>query len=179
MIRVLAMLADGVEETELVAPVDLLRRAGVEVTMAAPSGAFEVTGKNGIVLKADLLWDDITPDGYDALFVPGGPAVMELRKDDRVVDLLRSYAARGRPIAAICAAPLLLADAGILDGRTFTAHFSTRDELPAARLDEEVVLDGKILTSRGAGTAVAFGLALVALLVSQEKASEVGEAIMI
>lgn len=173
------MLAEGVEETELVAPVDILRRAGVEVVIASVSGAPTVTGKNGLVLGADCAAEETDPGTFDALFLPGGPAVGDLRKDARVGGWVRRFAADGKVIAAICAAPLILADAGLLDGRGFTAHFTTRDELPAARLDEEVVLDGKILTSRGAGTAVAFGLALVTLLAGEDASAEVAAAIMV
>jgi protein deglycase len=96
----------------------------------------------------------------------------------RVIELIKSYAAAGKPIAAICAAPLLLHDAGVLEGRAFTGHFSITEELPE-NSEERVVRDGELLTSRGAGTAVEFGLALVEMLVGREKADEVGRSIMV
>jgi protein deglycase len=176
MKRVLCILEKGFEEIEAMTPVDLLRRAGVEVVMVGVSSS-EVTGKSGIVIRADARLEDIDSNDFDVLFLPGGPAVMELRKNPPVLDLIRHYAEEGKIIAAICAAPLLLNDAGILDGKVFTAHFSTEPELPSST-GERVVEDGNIITSRGAGTAVDFGLSLISKLVSKAAADDVFKAIM-
>lgn len=176
MKRVLCLLDNGFEEIEAIAPVDLLRRAGVEVLMAGVS-AVEVTGKCGVRVSADVLLGSVSGDDFDALFLPGGPAVMELRKNAEVIALIRAFHATGKPIAAICAAPLLLKDAGVLAGERITAHFSTAGELPGIT-GARVELDGNLLTSRGAGTAIEFGLAFVALLAGQDAAAEVSSAIM-
>ncbi len=176
MKRVLCILENGFEEIEAIAPVDLLRRAGVEVVMAGVS-AMEVTGKCGIRVSADVLLESVSGDDFDALFLPGGPAVMELRKNAEVIGLIRAFHGGGKPIAAICAAPLLLKDAGVLTGERITAHFSTAGELTGITGDR-VELDGNLLTSRGAGTAIEFGIAFVALLVGEEAAVEVSAAIM-
>lgn len=176
MKRVLCILENGFEEIEVIAPVDLLRRAGVEVVMAGVS-ALDVVGRSGIQVRADARLVDLDAGEFDVLFLPGGPAVMELRKNSQLLDTIRHYAAGEKIIAAICAAPLLLKDAGVLDGKVFTAHFSTHAELPSAT-GERVALDGNIITSRGAGTAVEFGLALIAKLHGETAAAEVSTAIM-
>ena len=174
--RVLCLLVDGFEEIELVTPVDLLRRAGVEVVIAALHGG-AATGRGGIRLEADAALADLDPGTFDLLFIPGGPGVGDLRSDGRAAVLAREFAAAGKPVAAICAAPLLLMDAGLLEGRRFTAYQSVRAELGGG-LDERVVVDGDLITSRGAGTALDFALALVARLAGQSAADRVADEIM-
>ncbi len=177
MPSVLVPLADGFEEIEVFAPVDLLRRAGVEVVVASLAEHRHATGRSGVTAHADIAlaaWGDRLAD---CLFLPGGPGVKALRADARVLDLVRRHAEADRWIAAICAAPTVLHDAGLLKGRRFTAHFSTRDELPGAVVGERVVVDGRMITSPGAGTALDFGLHLVRVLVSPAKAEEIGKAI--
>lgn len=177
--RVLCLLVDGVEETELVTPVNLMRRGGIEVVLATLHGSV-VTGRGGIRIVADVSLDELTEqavDGFDLLFLPGGPGVKALRADGRAARLAERYVAAGKAVAAICAAPLILHDAGLLDGRRFTAHCSVHNELPGVG-DERVVEDGPVLTSRGAGTAVDLGLALVTRLAGAATAREVAAGIM-
>ncbi|MES2981183.1 MAG: DJ-1 family glyoxalase III [Verrucomicrobiota bacterium] len=176
MKRVICILENGFEEIEVIAPVDLLRRAGVEVVMAGVS-SLDVVGRSGIQVRADVRFEDVNARDFEMLFLPGGPAVMELRKNPQVLDLIRHYAAEGKIIAAICAAPLLLKDAGILGGKVFTAHFSTQAEL-SAETGERVAVDENLITSLGAGTAVEFGLALITKLQGEGIAAEVSKAIM-
>ncbi|MEN3940587.1 DJ-1 family glyoxalase III [Prosthecobacter sp. SYSU 5D2] len=175
---VLCLLTDGFEEIETVTPVDLLRRAGAEVVLAALGGRLLVAGRCGITLQADAFLDDLDTSAFDMLFIPGGPAVKALRQDDRPAVLAQSFYEAGKFVAAICAGPLILHDAGLLAGRRHTAHDSTYDELPFAEPEEEVVMDGRLITSRGAGTALPFGLALAALLCGKEEADKVALAIM-
>jgi 4-methyl-5(b-hydroxyethyl)-thiazole monophosphate biosynthesis len=178
MPTVLAILAEGFEEIEAVTPIDLLRRAGVGVTIAALTPDLPVIGRNGLTVHADLPLADLPPAAaFDALFLPGGPGVKHLRASEAVLQLVRAQHAAGRWIAAICAAPTALHDAGILSGRRHTAHFSVAHELPHLLADQRVVLDGNLLTSRGAGTALDFGLALTACLVGQGPADEVARSI--
>lgn len=136
-----------------------------------------VTGKSGIRIEADDLLDGITHDHFDMLFLPGGPAVMDLRKNPKVLGLISKFHENEKLIAAICAAPLLLHDAGVLGGRKFTAHFSTASEL-MENCSERVVSDGALITSRGAGTALEFGLEIVAVLAGVAVRDEVAAAIM-
>lgn len=176
--RVLCLVTDGVEETELVAPVDVLRRANVEVVMASMSGEFSVTGSHGLVIQADALIGDVDADRFDALMLPGGPGVGALRKDGRAAALAKQYGDAGKLVGAICAAPLVLNDAGLLEGKRFTAHQSVRGELTAA-LDDRVVVDGRLVTSRGAGTAIDFGLRMVEELVGGEESAGVAAGMMV
>ena len=176
--RVLCLVADGVEELELIAPVDVLRRAGAEVVMAAIGEGIHLTGRNGIVLHADALLSGLDPSTFDLLLLPGGAAVAKLRADGRAAELATAFVSVNKPVAAICAGPLVLEDAGLLEGKCFTAHFSAANELPGAQSGERVLEDGLIITSRGAGTALEFGLALVDRLFGEAKEEEIGRAIM-
>jgi 4-methyl-5(b-hydroxyethyl)-thiazole monophosphate biosynthesis len=177
MPTVLVLLAEGFEEIEVFTPVDLLRRAGAEVTIASLADHRHVTGRNGITVHADAALSEIGEHLFDLLFLPGGPGVKNLRADPRVGFAVGRHAAAGKWLAAICAAPTVLNAAGLLDGRRYTAHFSVAGELPAILAGQRVVADGNILTSRGAGTALDFGLLLVEKLLSADKASEVGRSI--
>jgi protein deglycase len=175
--RALLLLTEGFEEMEALAPVDLLRRAGVEVVMAALGEGIHVTGRSGVTVHADAVLAGVEGE-FDLLVIPGGPGVKALREDGRAVVLAREYAEAGKVVGAICAAPTVLADAGLLEGRRFTAHESVAGELRGALLGEKVVEDGPLVTSRGAGTALEFGLALVARLCGREAAEEVARAVM-
>ena len=167
MSRVLVPLAEGFEEIEAITLVDLLRRAGIEVHMAALAGR-QVTGSHGITVTSDRLLEDTHAADYDMIVLPGGlPGADHLKADARVIALLREFAAAGRYTAAICAAPGVLAHAGLLAGRAATSFpgFLEPDSAPGLRLcDDPVVVDGKVATSRGPGTAMDFGLALIELL---------------
>lgn len=177
MPTVLTLLADGFEEIEAFAPVDLLRRAGVEVTVATLNDHRHATGRSGITAHGDVALGTVGTALYDLLFLPGGAGVQHLRADPRVGELVRRHAAADRWLAAICAAPTVLHDCGLLAGRRYTAHYSVANELPAILADERIVTDGRITTSRGAGTAVEFGLHLAGLLAGPEKAKEISKAI--
>jgi 4-methyl-5(b-hydroxyethyl)-thiazole monophosphate biosynthesis len=177
MPTVLVPLADGFEEIEAFAPIDLLRRAGVEVTTAALADGIHVTGRSGITAHADTPLAAVLARDFDLVFLPGGAGVKHLRADARVRDLILKQHAAGRWLAAICAAPVVLHDCGLLTGRRYTAHFSVANELPAILAAERIVTDGKITTSRGAGTAVDFGLHLVGLLTGAEKSADISKAI--
>ncbi|KAB2647903.1 MAG: DJ-1/PfpI family protein [Verrucomicrobia bacterium] len=172
-LHVLTVLAPDFEELEVVAPIDLMRRAGIKVCIAATGTTREVKGRNNLVLLADTLLADVINDSFDCLFLPGGPAVAHLRQDLRIVGLIQTYSKANLWIAAICAAPVLLNDAGLLTGKRFTAHPSVVTQLPPFSDSSAVVIDGKLITSRGAGTAIAFGLSLVENLLSAEKAKEI------
>jgi 4-methyl-5(b-hydroxyethyl)-thiazole monophosphate biosynthesis len=173
----LVLIFDGVEEVEAVTPIDLLRRAGVTVTVAATGKDPGVTGRNQIRLTADMILDDIREDDFDLLVLPGGPGCIALMENHRVMELIKTRDEKHQPLAAICAAPMLLAEAGALRKHAYTAHHSVAEKLPRIVDETEVVQDGHIITSRGAGTAIAFGLSLVAGLAGEEKAREVAESI--
>jgi len=177
MARVLLPLAEGFEEIEAVTVVDLLRRAGIEVRTASLEGR-QVTGSHGIRIEADITLDAADVADYDMIVLPGGmPGADHLKNDARVVSLLQRFAAEGRYTAAICAAPGVLAHAGLLEGRAATSFpgFLRPDSAPGLTLsDAAVVVDGTVITSRGPGTAIEFSLALIELLVDRETAMAVG-----
>lgn len=168
MSSVLVPLAAGFEEIEAVTVIDLLRRAGIQVDAASLANDRAVTGSHGITIVADITLDEARADDYDMIFLPGGmPGAEHLKADPRVIALLQQFAAAGRQVAAICAAPGVLAHAGLLDGRAATSFpgFLNAGSAPGISLREEaVVVDGGIATSRGPGTALEFGLALIELL---------------
>jgi 4-methyl-5(b-hydroxyethyl)-thiazole monophosphate biosynthesis len=176
--RILVFLAPGFEEIETITPVDLLRRAGADVIMASLGEDRRVVGRSGIEVQADATLASVMEQTFALVVIPGGAGVKALRADGRPAQLARAQAGASRAVAAICAGPLVLSDAGLLEGRRFTAHFSVNEELPGARADDRVVEDGPVITSRGAGTAIEFGLALVARLFGSERADEVSKSIM-
>ena len=176
--RVLCLLFTGFEEIETIAPVDLLRRAGVEVVVASLTGEKLVTGRCDITVQADASLADVAEQEFDLLLIPGGPGVKALRADGRAAKLAQAYAQLGKPVAAICAAPTVLKDAGLLAGKRFTSHAGVLSELPDSLVNERVVEDGCLITSRGAATAVDFGLALVRRLCGEAAAAEVAKGIM-
>lgn len=176
--NVLVPLADGFEEIEAVTVIDVLRRAQIGVTTATldDTGDLAVSGSHAIRILADVRLADVDLDEIDALVLPGGmPGTRHLTEDARVLDLVRALAERGQPVAAICAAPSVLAAAGILEGRQATSHPAWRDRLAGAAVQGEpaVVTSDNIVTSQGVGTALAFALELV----RQWKGREVSEAL--
>ena len=175
--RALILLAHKFEEIEATCPIDLLRRAEVEVITASCESTLEVTGRSSITLLADQLLGNINPPDFDLLVLPGGPSVFDLRENSQVQSLIKEFHHSGKPIGAICAAPLLLLDAGLIEGKTYTAHGSVGDELPNMVEDQTVVSDENLITSRGAGTAVEFGLSLVARLKGKIIAEEIRQSI--
>ena len=167
MARVLIPLADGVEEMEAVIIIDVLRRAGWSVTSAAVGASRRVHASRGVVIEADAEWDAVRPDAFDAILIPGGMGGTRcLAGHDGVKDAVRTHRRQGNLVGAICAGPLVLQAAGILDGRRATCHPAVRDELtaPLAVTDDPVVCDGLLLTSQGPGTAFDFALAAIEAL---------------
>lgn len=171
MTRVLIPLAQGCEELEAVTLIDLLRRAGIEVVTAGlEEGPVECS--RGVVLVPDTTLDEVSNDDFDMIVLPGGlPGSDHLQADPRVQALLKRMAQAGRYTAAICAAPKALASAGLLDGRQATSYPGVLEalQLPGTRLSEQpVVIDGKVITSRGPGTAMDFALTLIEQLEGKE-----------
>jgi len=173
----LIIVPEGVEEMEAITPIDLLRRAGADVTVAGLGPDLLVTGRTGIVIGTDTSLAAVGMQMFDLIILPGGPGVRHLRASPLVRDLVKQHAATGRFVAAICAAPTVLKDAGLLTAVPYTAHFSVADELPDLRKDVAVVRHGTIITSRGAGTAVPFALSLVSVLFDEAAAQKVAQAI--
>lgn len=178
MPTVLTILPEGFEEIEAVVPIDLWRRAGFRVTVASLGAKPLVTGRSGITVKAEQTLGTIGPDAlFDVLFLPGGPGVAHLRASPEIREIVGRHAVANRWLAAICAAPTVLHDAGLLAGRRYTAHDSVATELPELLADERVVVDGRIVTSRGAGTAMDFALEVIRRVHDSDTAQRVAESI--
>ena len=167
MASVLVPLARGCEELEAVTIIDLLRRAGVEVVVAGVDPG-PVHASRGVVLVPDTTLDEALQGDYDMVILPGGlPGADHLGDDERIMALLQEMMVNGKYIAAICAAPRVLARAGLLEGRRATSYPGALDTAAIPGLDyseQAVVTDGKVVTSRGPGTAMDFALHLIELL---------------
>lgn len=176
MASVLVPLAQGCEELEAVTVVDLLRRAGIEVVTAGLD-AQPVTASRGMKLLPDMTLDMALQQHFDMVVLPGGlPGADHLRDDPRVIRLLQDTAASEGYTAAICAAPRVLARAGLLDGKRATSYPGALDieTIPGIQyLEAAVVTDGRVITSRGPGTAMDFALALIETLVGKTMRDEV------
>lgn len=178
MKRVLVPLAPGFEEIEALTVVDILRRAGAEVVVAG-TALGPVEGRSRIRVIPDTVLDDVK-GGFDMIVLPGGAVGAEhLKKDARVKALVERLAREGGHVAAICAAPAALSAMGATAGRTVTSHPSVRAELTRETVsDERVVVDGRLITSQGPGTAMEFAFRLVEALYGKEKAAEVNEGVL-
>lgn len=177
MPKVLVPLASGFEEIEAVTIVDVLRRASLDVTTASLASR-SVEGAHGIVLVADCELGEVVDTLFDAVVLPGGmPGSRYLAEDERLLDLLRRSRSAGKWLAAICAAPTVLEAAGVLEGKRATCY--PGHSIASARFSEErVVQDGRVITSRGPGTALEFSLRLVAELASAAAAESLRSAML-
>lgn len=156
--KALIISADNFEDSELLVPYYRLKEAGVEVTMASLSrGA--ITGKHGYEVAVDSVLDEINPDDYELLVLPGGKAPETVRKDERAQSIARRFFEQNKPVAAICHGPQTLISAGLLRGRRATCYSSVADEMKKAEAlyeDRDVVVDGNLVTSRQPGDLPAF-----------------------
>jgi len=173
---VLIPLAPGFEDLEAVTLVDLLRRAGIEVITAGLHAGL-IEGSRGVRVQPDATLDEVMARDFDMIALPGGmPGAEHLKNDARVQAMLRRLGQAGKYTAAICAAPIALAQAGLLEGRRATSYPGFVDKLGLPNticLDDPVVVDGKVATSRGPGTAMDFALTLIELLVGKPKRDQV------
>lgn len=179
MAKVLVPLANGCEELEAVTIIDILRRGGVDVVTAGLE-AGSVKASRGVQLVPDTTLDAALADDYDMVVLPGGmPGAANLKADARILELLKRMAAADKYTGAICAAPMVLAEAGVLAGRRATSYPGFLDGIAdVAIVDAPVVQDGRLLTSRGPGTAMDFALTLVEVLAGREKREQVEAALV-
>lgn len=163
MSRIGIFMADGCEEIEGLTVVDVARRAGIEIEMISITGELSVTGSHNITFMADVTKEEADFAGYDGIVLPGGmPGTLNLAADETVQKVIREFAKENKLVAAICAAPSVLGEAGLLEGKQATCHPGFEDKLKGATwLEQSVVTDGNFITSRGMGTAVDFALAIL------------------
>lgn len=180
MKKIIVFLAEGLEEIEGLTVVDLLRRAEIDVKTVSLSSKKEVTGAHQITIKADLCLEELNAKEQDGVVLPGGmPGTTHLMEHAGVNQIIREFAAQGKLVAAICAAPTVLGKAGLLQGRKATCYPGMEDQLAGAEFCEDaVVWDGNIITSRGVGTAIPFALTLTEYFLGAEKAKEIGDSIV-
>ena len=169
------LLADGFEEIEAIEPIDILRRCGIDVLTASVMGRKEVEGAHSINVVADMHAEDINPENMDLLFLPGGGKGHELLDASNTAHALINYAvANGKYIAAICAAPSILGRKQLLDGKKATCYPGFEKYLYGAEcVSDKVVVDGKIITGKGAGAAAEFGFVIAELLKDISTADEI------
>lgn len=171
--QVLVPIANGTEEIEASTIIDVLRRAGADVTVASV-GSLQVTASRGMKLVADITIADCANQAFDLIALPGGmPGAEHLRDCELLIELLKNQKAAGKLYAAICATPAVaLAPHGLIDDKRATCYPSLQDQLPKPS-NERVVVDGNCITSQGPGTAMEFAVELIAQLYGQAKADDV------
>ena len=169
---------DGFEETEGLCTVDILRRGGVEVTTVSLTGKPEVVGSHNVTVRMDALFDDTKGKPFDMLVIPGGTT--EHTKHEGLLDLVRKYDAEGKPVAAICAAPAVLAKAGVLKGRRAVCYPGMENWIEGSLKGENIVeTDGHITTAKGPAVTPFFALKLLEILQGRAKMEEVAEAFLV
>jgi len=185
------LLAEGFEEVEAVTPIDYLRRAGITVTIAAvgnaaAGGALSVKGARGITVNADVTLKNLLQQhkaaSYDAVIIPGGmPGATNIAASKEAGALITEMATAGKLVCAICAAPaVVLAPLGILSGKKFTCYPGMEEKVQGGTwTDERVAIDGTIITSRSAGTAGVFAVAIIGQLVGKAEGDKIAQAVLL
>jgi len=182
--KAIVLLAEGFEEVEAVTVVDYLRRAGVNVTMAAISLFMTVKGARGVKMDADTLLAGIDggADNWDAVILPGGKnGAANIASSQEACNIIKNMAAAGKYVCAICASPaLVLSPLGLLDGKKFTCYPGMEGEVKKGVWSQDkVVVDGNIITSRGAGTTGHFAVAIIEKLLGQEAGKKIADAVLL
>lgn len=180
MSRIGIFMADGCEEIEGLAVVDIVRRANMDITMISINGKKKVTGSHNVVFLADTLAAEVDFEEFDAIVLPGGGVgTQNLAADETVNQVIKKFAAEGKLVCAICAAPSVLGAAGILRGKEATCYPGFEDKLTGASVSEDaVVTDGNIITGRGMGAAIPFALEIVRYLQGEEAAEAIRSGIV-
>jgi 4-methyl-5(b-hydroxyethyl)-thiazole monophosphate biosynthesis len=178
MKKLIVPLAEGLEEIEAVSIIDILRRAEIEVTTAGLDST-RILGSHKITIEADELLEDLKPNNYDGIVLPGGmPGTLNLKNNPLIISVLQNFFDAGKLIGAICAAPMVLYEAGILEGKDFTMHPGVKDEIPLEAKNVQVVEDGNMVTGQASGAAVLFALTIVKKLQGQKKMDEVNQGVL-
>lgn len=173
-------LATGFEEVEALTVLDILRRGGVECDTVSIMGDYDVTSSHAVTVRADLLFDEKELTDGDMLILPGGiPGTPNLKAHAGLAKLINMYKDAGKYLAAVCAAPTVYGEMGLLEGKNATCFPGLEDGLKGANhKTDKVVTDGQFITSCGMGTCIDFGLTLLTLLDSEKKADEIAKKIV-
>ena len=178
--KVLIFLVDGFEEIEAMAPIDLLRRAGIIVDTVSINEDNQVTSSRKIRVLTDKTIDEINFENYEMIVLPGGPGTENYMKSEKLLEKLKEFSIN-RKLGAICAAPTILSALGILNGKQTICFPACEPDLikdGAIIVNQDVVKDNNIITSRGAGTAIDFSLALIEELLGKNKSNEIRKEIL-
>lgn len=180
MKKVAVLLADGFEEIEALTAVDLLRRARVYVDTVSITEEYVVHGAHGINVQTEDLFEEVNFAEFDMVVLPGGlPGTTNLNDHAGVQGVVKEFAGSGKYVGAICAAPSILGNLGLLKGRHATSYPSFEEKLAGAIVTRNaVVQDGNLITSRGMGTSIDFALKLVEVMAGAEKADEIADSIL-
>lgn len=175
-----AFFANGFEESEAIVPIDVMRRAGLEVKLISTTNDLMVTGSHGITIKTEELFDNVNFDDAELLFLPGGmPGTKNLDAHAGLCELIQTSAEKGVKLAAICAAPMVFGNLGLLNGEKATCYPGFEEHLLGATfVKEEVVVSNQFITARGAGTSMTLGLKIVEILKDEKFAKELAAAII-
>lgn len=175
--KILELLADGNETIELLTVVDYLRRADIKIDMVSTTGSKDLVTSHGVRYQADYLLEEINPEDYDGVYIPGGTKGAEtLRDDDRVIEIVKKFEAANKLIAAICAGPIVLDKAGVLADKKATSFPTIKQELKnvGEYMDDEIVVtDGNVTTGRGAAVTNYLALRLIELIKGKEAKEEI------
>lgn len=175
--KILELLADGNETIELLTVVDYLRRADIKIDMVSTTGSKDLVTSHGVRYQADYLLEEINPEDYDGVYIPGGTKGAEtLRDDDRVIEIVKKFEAANKLIAAICAGPIVLDKAGVLADKKATSFPTIKQELKnvGEYMDDEIVVtDGNVTTGRGAAVTNYLALRLLELIKGKEAKEEI------
>ena len=172
--------AEGFEEVEALTVVDLLRRAKIDCVTVSVSGDYDVTGSHGITIRADRMFGERDLNDADMLILPGGmPGTNNLKAHAGLDKLIRDYDASGKYLAAVCAAPTVFGEKGLLKDKDATCYPGLEEGLVGAnKKTDPVVFDGHFITSRGMGTCIDFGLKLIEILEGKDIADTIGKAVV-
>jgi 4-methyl-5(b-hydroxyethyl)-thiazole monophosphate biosynthesis len=182
MIKNIAVhLAEGFEEIEAISIIDVLRRADFNVSVISVTGKNEVTSKQNVTVAADQLFENVDYEKIDMIVLPGGmPGAKNLKEHKALGEKILSFYKSGKPLGAICAAPIVFGNLGILENKNATCFPGFEDELKGANLTgNDVEVDGKIITGKGAGVAILFALKIVEFIKGKESADELGKRMVV
>ncbi len=177
MRKVIIVLADGFEEVEAISVIDVLRRAEINVTVVGLISTV-VEGSHGVKIIADKRITEVDSNNFDMLVLPGGPAYKKLENSKNVIDIIKRFDQKKKFIAAICAAPVVLAKAGIIENRIVTVYPGMEKEVPRPR-EARIIVDRNIITAQGAGSSLEFSLKLVEILSSKKVAEKIRKQMVI
>lgn len=169
--NICVLFSDGVEEIEFITPVDILRRCQQNVVLVSSKNNLNITGAHGINLLADNIISQINHESFDALIIPGGPSAFTMKDDTNVINLVQQFYQTNKWIAAICAAPIILHNAGILNDKKYCSHPCVHEQLPSVDTESRIIVDRPIITAAGPGVATEFALEIIRQLLGEAMAN--------